>query len=108
MQRGEREVEMAGTDQLDERKSGTSDEVAEAETPRRTAAAGTVGLGHGLQQQQPLRVGAGGSAIGFAVAAADDAIHPVPRWFQSGLFNQPIVFFSHNKLAPANSNQPRN
>lgn len=74
MQRGAREVETAGTDQLDERKSGTSDEAAEAETLRRAAAAGTVGLGHALQQQQPPRVGAGGSAIGFAVAAADDAI----------------------------------
>lgn len=59
--------------QLDERKSGTSDEAAEAETLRRAAAAGIAGL-RVLQQQQPPRVGAGGSAIGFAVVAADDAI----------------------------------
>jgi hypothetical protein len=74
MQQGEREVETAGTDQLDEKKSGTSDDAAEAETLRRAAAAGTVGLGHALKQPPPPRVGAGGSAIGFAVAAADDAI----------------------------------
>jgi len=29
-------------------------------------------------------------------------------WFQPGLFNQLTVFFSHNKPAPASSNQPRN
>ena len=29
-------------------------------------------------------------------------------WFQSGLFNQLTVFFSHNKTAPASSNPPRN
>ena len=57
---------------MDERKSGTSDEAAEAETLRRAAAAGIAGLR--VLQQQPPRVGAGGSAIGFAVVAADDAI----------------------------------
>ena len=29
-------------------------------------------------------------------------------WFQPTLFNQPTVFFSHNKPAPASPNQPRN
>ena len=29
-------------------------------------------------------------------------------WFQPGLFNQPTVFSSHNKPAPASPNQPRN
>jgi len=29
-------------------------------------------------------------------------------WFQPGLFNPSTVFFSHNKPAPASSNQPRN
>jgi hypothetical protein len=58
---------------LDERKSGTSDEAAEAETLSRGAA---TGLGLAAQQQQPPppRTGAVGRAIDFAVAAAEDAI----------------------------------
>jgi len=58
---------------LDERKSGTSDEAAEAETLSRAAARGT---GLVFQQQPPprRRIGAGGRGIGLAVAAAADAI----------------------------------
>ena len=34
--------------------------------------------------------------------------NPHAPCFQSGLFNQPTVFSSHNKPAPASPNQPRN
>jgi len=80
---------------LDERKSGTSDEAAEAETLSRAAARGT---GLVFQQQPPprRRIGAGGRGIGLAVAAAADAI--VATWDDASCLPPCLQFIQDWKI----------
>jgi len=78
---------------LDERKSGTSDEAAE--TLSRGAARGT---GLVFQQQPPprRRSGAAGRGIGFAVAAAADAI--VATWDDASCLPPCLQFIQDWKI----------